>query len=102
METSDVLPNPHPGVLLREDFLEPLGITPYRLAKATGLTPIHISELLRGRRNVTAKTALLLGKFFDQSPQFWLNLQNRHDLLELERSEKTRLAQVVPYSKVAA
>ena len=101
-ESTQLLPNLHPGALLGEDFLEPLGITPAQLAKSTGLMPSVVNELLQGRRNVTPKIALLLGKFFDQSPQFWLNLQNRHDLIALERSEAAQLERVVPYSAASA
>jgi addiction module HigA family antidote len=92
-----LLPNTHPGQMLREDFLEPLGISPYRLAKGTGLSPIHVSEILSGKRNVTPMTSLLLGKFLGMSPRFWLALQNRYDLIETERAHRDKLAKVVPY-----
>ena len=93
----ELLENTHPGLMLREDYLEPLGLTAYKVAKGTGLTPIHISELLRGERNVTPLTSLLLGKYLGMSPRFWLNLQNRHDVIEAQRSQQDRLARVTPY-----
>ncbi len=105
METTtadDYLVNTHPGQMLREDFLEPLDITPYKLAKGTGLSAIHVSEILNGKRRITPLTAMLLGKFFGMSPRFWLNLQNRYDLIEAERSHSERLSRVVPYTQIAA
>ena len=93
----ELLENTHPGLMLREDYLEPLGLTAYKVAKGTGLTPIHISELLRGERNVTPLTSLLLGKYLGMSPRFWLNLQNRHDVIEAQRNQQDRLARVTPY-----
>jgi len=67
---------------LREDFINPLNITPYALAKAIKVTPMRISEILNGKRAVTADTALRFGKFFSTSPQFWMNLQTRYELDE--------------------
>ena len=99
---ADLLENMHPGQMLREDYLEPLGISAYRLAKGTGLSPIHVSELLRGERNITPMTSLLLGKFLGMSPRFWLNLQNRYDLIEAERANPKRLEQVVPFVEMMA
>ena len=74
----------HPGEVLAEDFLAPLGITQYRLAKGTRVPPRRINEIVHGTRAVTADTALRLGRFFGTSEQFWLNLQARYDL-ETER-----------------
>lgn len=74
----------HPGEVLAEDFLKPLGITEYRLAKGTRVPPRRINEIVHGVRAVTADTALRLGRFFGTSEQFWLNLQARYDL-EKER-----------------
>lgn len=98
----EMLENTHPGEMLREDYLEPLGITAYRLAKGTGLTPIHVSELLRGQRRITPLTSLLLGKYLGMSPHFWLNLQNRYDLIEAERTQQERLGRVIPFIRQAA
>jgi addiction module HigA family antidote len=74
----------HPGEVLLEDFLNPLEVTQYRLAKGTGVSRRRINEIVHGTRGVTADTALRLARFFGTSEQFWLNLQNRHDL-EQER-----------------
>jgi len=70
----------HPGEILMEEFLEPMGISQYRLAKDISVPPRRINEIVHGKRSITADTALRLGRFFGMSPQFWLNLQTRHDL----------------------
>jgi addiction module HigA family antidote len=70
----------HPGEILQEEFMRPLGITQYRLAKETNVPPRRINEIVQGRRAMTADTALRLAKFFGTSEMFWLNLQARYDL----------------------
>jgi len=75
-----------------------MGITPYRLAKDTGLSPIHVSELLKGKRNITPITALLLGKFFATSPEYFINLQMRYEMIEAQRSIGDRLDRVHAFS----
>ncbi|HEU4983778.1 MAG TPA: HigA family addiction module antitoxin [Acidobacteriaceae bacterium] len=70
----------HPGDILRTEFMEPLGITAYRLAKELHVSAPRINDLVRGKRSITADTAIRLGKFFGTSPQMWLNLQNDYDL----------------------
>lgn len=74
------LPPIHPGEILMEEFLQPMGISQYRLAKDISVPPRRINEIVHGKRSITADTALRLGRFFDMSPQFWLNLQTRYDL----------------------
>jgi addiction module HigA family antidote len=81
------LRNPHPGETIREELNE-LGITAYRLAKETRLEETAVSQILNGKRRITARTALRLGAFFGTSPEFWLNLQTAYDLEE----ERRRLA----------
>lgn len=80
------LRNIHPGEVLKEEFLEPLGISAYRLAKETKLPQTRISEIVRGRRRITADTALRLAKFFGTTPRFWIGLQDDFDLEEQERA----------------
>ncbi len=77
----------HPGEILREEYLLPLGLSQYRLAKSISVPPRRISDIVRGLRSITADTALRLGRFFGTSEQFWLNLQMRFDV----ESEKDRL-----------
>jgi addiction module HigA family antidote len=74
----------HPGEILLEEFLIPLGISQYRLAKDISVPPRRIDEIVRGQRSITADTALRLARFFQTSERFWLNLQTRFDL-ELEK-----------------
>jgi addiction module HigA family antidote len=74
------LPPIHPGEILIEEFLKPMGISQYRLAKDISVPPRRINEIVHGKRSITADTALRLGRFFRVPPQFWLNLQNRFDL----------------------
>ncbi|MFD3393389.1 HigA family addiction module antitoxin [Aquirufa sp. OSTEICH-129V] len=74
------LANIHPGEILREDFLSPLGISGYRLSKELFIPQSRISEILKGKRRVTADTALRLSAFFGNSAKFWLNLQQDYDL----------------------
>jgi antitoxin HigA-1 len=78
------LPNIHPGEVLKEEFLVPMGISAYRLAKDTGIPQTRISEIIRGRRRVTADTALRLAKYFGTSARFWLGLQADFDIEEEE------------------
>ena len=87
------LPPIHPGEILIEEFLKPMGLSQYRLAKDISVPPRRINEIVHGKRSISADTALRLGRFFGISPQFWLNLQTRFDLevtddLRAERLEK--------------
>lgn len=74
----------HPGEILLEEYLRPLGISQYRLAKNTSVPPRRINEIVHGKRAISADTALRLARFFGSSERFWLNLQVRYDL-EVER-----------------
>jgi addiction module HigA family antidote len=74
------LPPIHPGEILIEEFMKPMGISQYRLAKDISVPPRRINEIVHGKRSISADTALRLGRFFEISPRFWLNLQNRYDL----------------------
>ena len=89
------LPAIHPGEILREEFLEPMGISQYRLAKDISVPPRRINEIVHGKRSITADTALRLGRFFGMSAQFWLNLQTRYDLEVTEDLLDGRLAEEV-------
>ncbi len=76
----------HPGEILFEEFLKPLGISQYRLAKDLSVPPRRINEIVQGKRSVTADTALRLARYFGLSERFWLNLQSRYDL-EVEKDK---------------
>jgi antitoxin HigA-1 len=83
------LPPIHPGEVLMAEFLEPLGISQYRVAKDIRVPPRRINEVVHGPRSITADTALRLSRYFSTSERFWLNLQSRYDL----EVEKDRLGQ---------
>jgi addiction module HigA family antidote len=76
----------HPGEVLREEFLAPLGLSQHRLALDVGVDPRRINEIVSGKRSVTANTALRLARYFDTSPEFWLGLQAQYDL-DIEEDE---------------
>jgi antitoxin HigA-1 len=78
------IPPVHPGEILLQEFLDPLGLSQYRLAKDISVPPRRINEIVHGARAITADTALRLSRYFDTSERFWLNLQARYDL-ELEK-----------------
>ena len=80
MTTEAKLPPIHAGEVLREEFLVPMEITQYRLAKAIGVDATRIHSIVQGKRSITAETALLLAGFFGNSPNFWMGLQNQYDL----------------------
>jgi addiction module HigA family antidote len=84
MSTNSKLAPIHPGEVLMEDFLVPLGLSQYRLAQDLSVPPRRIKEIVHGKRAITADTALRLARYFGTSEQFWLNLQSRYDL-EVER-----------------
>lgn len=79
------LKNIHPGEVLKEEFLEPMGISAYRLSKETGLSQTRICQIIRGERGITAETALKLGKFFNIPAEFWMNLQTFYDIEEAQK-----------------
>ena len=85
----------HPGEILLEEFLKPLGLSQYRLAKGISVPPRRINEIVHGKRAVTADTALRLSRFFGTSDRFWLNLQTRFDLeVQKDRLGKSLETQV--------
>ena len=75
----------HPGEILREDFMKPLGLSQYRLARDIGVTPIRISQIINGKRSITVDTAMRLARYFGTSAAVWLRLQVRYDLEVAER-----------------
>lgn len=91
------LPNIHPGEVLLEEFLQPFNITAYRLSKAVSIPQTRISEIIHGRRRITADTALRLSKYFGNSPQFWLGLQNDFDLEEESQAKQKEIEAIKVY-----
>ena len=97
--TSRKFPPIHPGEILLEEYLQPLGLSQYRLAKGISVPPRRINEIVHGKRAVTADTALRLGRFFDTTAQFWINRQSRYDLEVASEALGPRLArEVTPHA----
>jgi antitoxin HigA-1 len=84
MTTNATMPPIHPGEILQEEYLDPLSVSQYRLARAIDVSPRRINEIVHGKRGISADTALRLARYFATSERFWLNLQNRYDI-EIER-----------------
>ncbi len=91
------IPYPHPGETLQEEFLTPFGLTQYRLAKSIEVNQTRISEIVAGRRAITADTALRLAKFFGTSEGFWMNLQMAYDAANAREELTEVLSKIVPY-----
>ena|SRR3990170_5525908 len=96
------LKNIHPGEVLKEEFLQPLGITAYRLSKDTFIPQTRISEILKGKRRVTADSALRFAKYFGTSAKFWLGLQDDYDLEEEGINKKRELDEILKINTNAA
>jgi len=91
----------HPGEMLREEFLMPMGVTQRELAQAIHVPYQRINELVNGRRGMTPSTALRLAKFFEVSADFWMNLQLRFDLYYARQAEARQLESIQPYVSAA-
>ena len=92
----------HPGEMLREEFLLPLGMTQRDLASAIRVPYQRVNEVVRGRRGVTPSTALRLSKFFGTTPGFWMSLQLRWDLYHIQRAESAQLENIRPHELAEA
>ena len=86
----------HPGQVLKHDFMLPLGLSDTALAKAIGVTPARVNEIVRGRRGITAETALRLARYFGTDPYSWMNLQDRYELALAERTVAGQLESIQP------
>ena len=92
----------HPGEILLEEFMKPMDISQYKLAKHLHVTPIRISEIIRGKRSITADTAIRLGRYFKMEAEFWMNLQSSYDLEKaMAESRATIYKNVKPFSEAA-
>lgn len=89
----------HPGIILKEEFLEPLDIRPGTLASALQVSRDRIAELVKGMRDITPDTALRLAVFFDMSPEFWLNLQYHFDLVKAEKNFSAKTLKAIRISR---
>ncbi len=93
---NDLLPNPHPGEILMEEFLKPMGVSQNALARAIHVPPRRVNELVLGKRSVTADTDLRLARYFGVSEGFFLGLQGDYDLMERRRRIESELESITP------
>ena len=93
------LPPIHPGEILAEDFMKPIGLSQYRVAKDIGVSPLRISQIIRGKRSISADTALRLARYFGTSAVVWLRLQARYDLEMAEAQISKRIKREVTILK---
>lgn len=99
---TELLDEIHPGEILLEEFMKPMGITARQLSADIDVPPSRISELIHGKRPITPDTALRLGIFFNMEPRFWLNLQTEYDLRVAERTLRDKIAPRIRAHQVAA
>jgi addiction module HigA family antidote len=99
--TTELLPNPHPGEILQEEFLKPMELSQTKLAQAIGVAPRRINEIVLGKRSVTADTDLRLARYFGMSEGFFLGLQTDFDLMERRRALGPTLKAIKPRKKAA-
>ena len=92
----------HPGEILLEEFMKPMGITGRQMASDIDVSPSRISEIVHGTRPITADTALRLGLFFSMDPRFWINLQSEYDLRMIKRNQEAKIAPRIRVYQIAA
>lgn len=97
MELTDI----SPGEILKEEYLDPMGLSQNGLARKLGVSPRTINEIVLGRRSITAAMSIRLGAFFRQSPRYWLNIQTECDLRQALADEKKLTGQIEPWTAVA-
>ena len=90
-----------PGEVLKEEFLKPMGITPYALAKGIFVDPPRIDAIIKGRRKITADTAIRLSRFFGTTPGFWMNMQARYDLERILEEKGEELGKIAQHHSVS-
>jgi addiction module HigA family antidote len=91
---TDLIELSTPGEVLKEEFLDPMGITPYALAKGIFVDPPRIDAIIKGRRRITADTAARLSRFFGTTPGFWMNMQSRYDIEKLVEEKSDELERI--------
>lgn len=95
------IPNIHPGEILSEEFLIPMGISAYRLAKETKINPTRVSEIVNGKRGISADTALRFSKFFGNSVEFWMGIQDEYEIREERTKISKQLIEIRHYKELA-
>ncbi len=96
-----LIPLEHPGIILKEEFMVPLGITAYRLSKDTGISNMAISEIVRGKRGITPRVAIRLSKYFGASEGYFSRLQLQYDLDLIKEKEGNEVDKIHPFSSAA-
>jgi addiction module HigA family antidote len=91
----------HPGEILKQEFLRPMGVTGYRLAKALDVNPQAVNDILLQKRGVSAEMALRLGKAFGMSAEFWMNLQAAYELADAKKRLRNKIKRVTPMGEAA-
>jgi addiction module HigA family antidote len=91
----------HPGEVLEEEFLKPLSLSRYKLAQAAKMSQTAIGEIVRGKRSITADSALRLGAALNMTPQFWMNLQSRYDLVKARARSRKTIGAIRPVEELA-
>ena len=92
------IPLEHPGIIIKEEFIEPLELTPYAVSKETGISQTALGEILKGKRNISAINALKLSKYFGVSKNFFINIQTRYNLDLAKEKAKKPLSKIVPFN----
>ncbi|QXN95595.1 HigA family addiction module antidote protein [Nocardia iowensis] len=100
MAPTTPLPPTSPGEILLEEFMKPLGISQNALARALGVSPRRINQIVNGKRAITTGTALRLARYFSTTPEFWINLQTRYDLVLERENLGDKLSRIVPRERV--
>ena len=95
------IPNIHPGEILSEEFLIPMGISAYRLAKETKINPTRVSEIVNGKRGISVDTALRFSKFFGNSVEFWMGIQDEYEIREERSKISKELSEIKSYKELA-
>lgn len=95
------LMNVHPGEMLKEDFLDPMGISAYRLAKELKVNQTRIGKIIRQEMGISGEMALRLSKFFGNSPEFWLNLQSFYEIRKAQNEKHKEIDSIIPYKELA-
>ena len=88
--------NIHPGEILQKDFLEPMGITAYKLSKSIGVQQTRVSQIIKGNTNITADMATRFSKYFGTSAEVWMNLQGKYDIRKIRREKSEALNNIIP------
>lgn len=94
---SNRIPLEHPGMIILEEFIEPLGLTPYKVAKEIGIQQTALGEIVKGKRNISTSVGLKLAKYFGMSEEYFVKIQMQYDLDKAKKSQKTSIRKIIPF-----